>query len=295
MCTLFGWTKPTGPFAVGVTGWHLVEAGRVDPRLGGAREWMVQVWYPAEAAPEGAKMLGGTVAFPEAGVWYLRAPRPGPLVMRQAPMADTLKALLPRFALPGAAFHQVTHLSTHARADAPPASDAGPCPVLLFSSGYFIETLTSSSALMEEMASHGYVVASLSHPGDDIATVFPDGRMVGLELDTASEALGPAGPESLARWLADAKFTLEELARRGTAGSGDPFAGKLDLERVGAFGIAQGGTLAAELCRTDVRCRAGASLDGDVGGPVGRPFLFLQSEGQRGLNRAGVEGALEPL
>src|SRR5512141_941281 len=113
MCTLFGWSKPGGPFAVGVTGWHLMDGGRVDPsRVRGrqeqaAREWMVQVWYPAGAGP-GAKTLGGTVAFPEAGVWH---PRPtGPLVMRQEPMASTLRQLLPRYGLPGAAFHQVTHL-----------------------------------------------------------------------------------------------------------------------------------------------------------------------------------------
>ena len=127
--------------------------------------------------------------------------RAGPLVMRQAPMAGTLRSLLPRYGLPGPAFHQVTHLSTHAFADAALAAEAGPCPVLLFSGGYFIETLTSSSGLMEASASHGYVVASLSHPGEDIATVFPDGRAVGLESRPGGD-VGPEGPESLAvgRW-----------------------------------------------------------------------------------------------
>ena len=283
MCTLFGWSKPDGPFAVGVTAWHLSRE---------TREWMVQVWYPAEAGPAG-KTLGGTVAFPEAGVWL---PRPaGPLVMRQAPMANTLRELLPRFGLPGAAFHQVTHLSTHAFADAPPAADAGQCPVLLFSGGYYIETFTSSSALMEALASHGYVVASLSHPGEDIATVFPDGQIVGLELPSPAEALGPDRPESLAVWLADAKFMLDEFERRGAAGSGDPLAGRLDLGRLGAFGIAQGGSLAAELCRQDERVGAGASLDGAVEAAPARPFLYVHSEKQRGMNAAVVADAREPV
>jgi hypothetical protein len=292
MCTLFGWSKPTGPFAVGVTGWRLVDAGRIDAVSGGAREWMVQVWYPAELGSE-SKPLGGTVAFPEAGVWH---PAPaGPLVMRQAPMASTLRQLLPRYGLPGVAFHQVTYLSTHAHPEAPVASAAGPCPMLLFSSGYFIETLTSSSALMEELASHGYVVASLSHPGEDIATVFPDGRVAGLELENAGEALGPEGPESLAQWKADAKFVLDEFERRGAPGSGDPLVGKVDLSRVGALGVAQGGTLAGELCRDDARVIAGASLDGPVAQLDTQPFLFVHSEERRGMNQAAIEQAREPV
>ena len=215
--------------------------------------------------------------------------------MRQAPMAGTLRSLLPRYGLPGAAFHQVTHLSTHTFADAALAAEAGPCPVLLFSGGYFIETLTSSSGLMEALASHGYVVASLSHPGEDIATVFPDGRIVGLEPRSLAEALGPDGPESLAVWTVDAKFVLDEFERRGSAGSGDLLAGWLDLGRMGAFGIAQGGTLAAKLCQDDGRCGAGASLDGAVGAALSRPFLFVHSEQRRGMNAAAVNGAREAV
>jgi hypothetical protein len=256
---------------------------------------MVQVWYPAEPGPQ-SKPLDGTVAFPEAGLCYPRRAQAGPLVMRQAPMAGTLRQLLPRYSLPGAAFHQVTHLSTHAYPEAPVASGAGVCPVLLFSSGYFIETLTSNSALMEELASHGYVVASLSHPGEDLATVFPDGRVAGLDLAHpfvagSAEALGPQSDASLALWMADARYMLDELELRGAAGSGDVLAGKLDLARVGAFGIAQGGTLAARLCREDARCAAGASLDGPAAAPAERPFLFVNSEENRGLNQAAAEQA----
>ena len=289
MCTLFGWSKPSGPYAVGLTAWHLEDVRRPDPfqaEPAGPREWMAQVWYPAAPAPD-AKTLGGTVAFPEAGVWYPRPP--GPLVTRQEPVASTLRQLIPRYGLPSLAFHQVTHLQTHAYPEAPFASAAAPAPLLLFSPGYYIETLTSSSALLEELASHGYVVASLSHPGQSFVTVFPDGRSVGMDLGhprraADSAALGPLDEASLALWLDDARLVLDEAQRRGLPGSGDLLAGQVDLGRAGVFGVALGGRLAAELCRSDARCVAGISLDGRSGA-VDRPFLFVYSEGNRGLNQ----------
>ena len=296
MCTLFGWSKPTGPYAVGLSAWHVLDPRRPDPfQPDGPRAWMVQVWYPAAPAPE-AKTLGGSVAFPEAGVWYPRPP--GPLVTRQEPLASALRQLIPRYGLPGLAFHQVTHLQTHAYPEAPVAPGAAPCPLLLFSPGYFIETLTSSSALMEELASHGYVVASLSHPGESLATVFPDGRVVGLDLSQTrlageAGALGPAGEASLALWMEDAGLALDEAQRRGQPGSGDRLAGQLELGLAGALGVALGGTLAAELCRADPRCAAGVSLDGPTNS-LERPFLSVYSEGGRGLNQAAHEQARQP-
>jgi hypothetical protein len=95
--------------------------------------------------------------------------------------------------------------------------------------------------------------------------------------------------------MADAKFVLDEFERRAAAGSGDLLAGKLDLTQVGAFGIAQGGTLAAKLCREDIRCGAGASLDGIVDAPAERPFLFVQSEARIGMNQAAIEQAHEAV
>ncbi|NUQ96927.1 MAG: hydrolase, partial [Streptomyces sp.] len=40
---------PTGPNSVGMVGLHLVDSSRTDPYVGGKREVMVSLWYPATA------------------------------------------------------------------------------------------------------------------------------------------------------------------------------------------------------------------------------------------------------
>src|SRR5947209_19324255 len=113
MCTLFGWPKPTGPYAVGLTAWTLTDPSRLEPfgpPPSAPREFMAHVWYPARPGPK-ADPLGGNVAFPEAGVWHPRPPVT--LVMRQANLPATLPRLIERFHLPRLAYNQTTFVRTH--------------------------------------------------------------------------------------------------------------------------------------------------------------------------------------
>ncbi len=278
MCTQFGWPKPSGPHAVGTAAWQVVDARRIDPFAadaaaagpGGLRTLMVNAWFPSAMAE--AARLGGTVGFPEGGVLY---PRPAfTLLSRQQPLPDTLRQLVALHRLPGAALNQITHLTTFARPDAAPA--AGPWPVLLFSHGYGLENALSSSHLMETLASHGYWVLSVSHPGESLATLFPDGRLVALDFDNPrlnltqrlaeiraeGEPWGALAAESLALWTADMRAVLDDLERLNAPGVNQPYAGLLDLSRVGAVGVGLGGSAALALAADDSRVRAVASLDG---------------------------------
>ncbi|MCP3144937.1 alpha/beta hydrolase [Pyxidicoccus xibeiensis] len=73
-----------------------------------------------------------------------------------------------------------------------------------------------------------------------------------------------------------------DLSRLVTLEASDPaarFTGRLDLDRVGAFGHSFGGSAAAEACRTDARVKAGLNMDGTFHGrletEVHVPFLEL--------------------
>lgn len=278
MCTLFGWPKPKGPHLVGTTAWSIVDPLRPDPWAasaadsgpGGLRALMVNAWYPTASA-EGAR-LSGAVGFPEAGVLY---PRPSfTLLARQDPLPATLRFLAARHGLPGAALSQVTHLATYARPDAPPA--AGPWPVVVFSHGYGLENAVSSSYLMEALASHGYVVLSVSHPGESLATIYPDGRLAALDVDNPrlnyaarlaevqaeGAAWGPLAAESLALWTADLKTVLDDLERLNAPGPDATWTGQLDLSQIGLCGVGLGGSAALALAADDGRVRAVVSLDG---------------------------------
>jgi alpha-beta hydrolase superfamily lysophospholipase len=68
---------------------------------------------------------------------------------------------------------------THAQIDATPGASPAKFPLLVFSHGY---TASSSAytALLEDLASHGYVVLSLVHPYEATAARLADSRVVSL-------------------------------------------------------------------------------------------------------------------
>src|SRR5262249_39461725 len=125
------------------------------------------------------------------------------------------------------------------------------------------------TAQLEELASHGYVVAAITHPYDAMLTVFPDGRRVafnnaGWKAASGSEEQAIAYENGrLEGWANDIRFVRNELGRHNRTGApGLPIAGHLDLTRVGAFGHSAGGRAAARACQIDRRLRACVNQDG---------------------------------
>lgn len=88
-------------------------------------------------------------------------------------------------------------------------------------------------------------------------------------------------------WVEDNQFIADSIANMRAPVEG--FSRILDLERLGVFGMSYGGSVAAEFCKIDPRCKAGANLDGTQLGvhwdrrlPV--PFLMLYHDGHQGGN-----------
>ena len=65
---------------------------------------------------------------------------------------------------------------TNAVSDAPPAGRSRSLPFVVLSPG-FIHPRSVLTALAEDLASHGYVVAGIDHTYESFATAFPDGRV----------------------------------------------------------------------------------------------------------------------
>ena len=222
----------TAAAKVGTRVMRLVDATRNDPYLanGTKRELLVRFWYPASLS-QGCK----AAEYTSAGVWNYFSQ------------------------LKGVALPQVT---TNSCWNAPLAG--GPHPVVVFTHGY-TGTFTDYTFLFEELASRGYVVASVDHTYEATAVEFPDGRLVksvlGSYLAKSAKMDEKTVTFAVSVRLDDLKFLLNELERLN-AGSNDAFAGRLDMTRVALAGHSLGGLTALLGVQQDPRFRAGVILDG---------------------------------
>jgi predicted dienelactone hydrolase len=196
-------------------------------------------------------------------------------------------------------FDEVATLATPAKQDAPPRSGRDRLPLLLFSHGY-TSVPSSSTALVEDLASHGYVVLSIVHPYEATAASVGDGAPVSM-LDDAGKFQQPiqdvfaewktedavlarvtsASDDAdrirllreyltglahthvaLRRWVDDARAVIGRLSNPPRDSIIGPVIARADVSRFGAFGHSMGGVMAAELCLTERRCAAVLNLDG---------------------------------
>jgi len=253
----------TGPYPVGKVDYHLVDASR--PEVFSAapddmRELMITIYYPA-SPPAGAS----------------------PAPYTEGPI---------RAAFGTAEFFQDS-VRAHAFVDVPLADDGARYPVIVFSPGMGFLPIKYAPTL-EDLASHGYVVVSLSHPYSTAATVFPDSRVVTSTAEAGSRALSEATAKATSDaefdpvvnrigsvWVADVRFVLDQMEQFDASDS--LFAGRLDLTRVGVFGHSVGGGAAAAAMYEDDRFDAAINMDGTLFGEVAthgvaRPLMLMLSE-----------------
>ena len=233
--------RPTGPFRAGTTIVEM-EAGRAEAltaKSGDRRRLVVQLWYPA------AKGKCERIAYMDATT--------------SRAVADELPL---EFGL------AVRHDGCY---DAPAAAErdsSSRFPVILFSHGLGA-TRFSNAALLEELASRGFVVAAIHHPFVSRLVAFGDGTTVAWD-----EALLDAR-DGMARLLTtavdDARAVLTMLDQAGRA-HGFVLEGRLALERVGYAGHSFGGTAAIAARAEEPRIAAVANLDGRLTPDTKRPL-----------------------
>jgi predicted dienelactone hydrolase len=251
-------THPTGPYAVGTYDWLWIDESRPerytkDPN--DKRRLPIRVWYPAES---------GTG-------------EPAPYIVAPAEFG------------PSSRLKPVEHVKTNAVTGAPVAKAERKYPVLVYNHGAGW-TRFSATFVTELLASHGYVVFSIDHPGVDMTVLFSDGTP--FKPDTLG--LSPPDPKdvrgSMAKsmefmntvafpiWVEDSRFVLDRIEALNRAPG--PFQGRLDLDRIGMLGWSFGGATAIEMARIDPRVKAAVNHDGRLFGgamsePVGRPFMLF--------------------
>src|SRR5271170_7914893 len=257
--------EPTGPCPVGTTSLWLTDVSRPDPWAAGVnvRELMISLWYPA-------------------------APSDGRRARYMTPAESEL--LLASRGLTGVPRDALSAVRTNAVSDATPAGRQRSLPLVVLSPG-FTNSRSSLTALAEDLASHGYVVAGIDHTYESLATAFPDGRVTTCLARQARER-GTGSPEKVAAGrAADVSFVLGELTGPHPAWPG---AGLIDPSHIAMAGHSAGGAAAIAAMLADSRIRAGIDMDGATSAQVpdeglARPFLFL---GKQSNYTPGSEGAV---
>ena len=146
--------KPTGKHLVGIIYLSFIDDNRkelFDNNQKINREITVKAWYPSD-----------------------NKSNPEPYFLN----ADA------EFALKYLQFPEIyKNLKTNSSRDVPMSSKENKYPILIFSHG-FGEHYSQNSILMEELASHGYIVFSISHHYECKFSSFPDGRLIYLDMNS---------------------------------------------------------------------------------------------------------------
>jgi predicted dienelactone hydrolase len=242
---------PTGSHAVGRVTLQWTDASRGDVLATDAtarRELVVDVWYPAADGSTGRS----ADYVPDFAAMRSAVGEPG--------LRDHFRSAYDAIA--------AGRVHTHAFANARFARGGGRRPVLVFSHG-FGALSRAYTAQLEDLASHGYVIAAIAHTYETLASVFPDGRVAVFapepwKANSGSEQASIAYGDVRGRvWAEDIRFVLDQLRREdGEPASRLPFAGRLDLGRTGAFGHSSGGRAAALVCGAPARVQACLNQDG---------------------------------
>ena len=272
---MFELPLPTGKLPIGTTRWVVTDQSR-DEIFAPGRKHDIQViaWYPSA----GDTRIPGAMVAP-----YMRNG-----------MEEVLS--FARLAKLGDAFNDLAGMTTHATIDAIPAKSPARLPVIVFQHGY-TGLPSSHTALMEDLASHGWAVLNVIHPYEATGAVLADNTIVTFTDDKNAmrapimDVLNEWGPEGgtmekitaaatdaekeqlmrgylgklkntdqvVKRWTLDVKYVLDHLPKDGAPGR---IASRLDLDRLGVAGHSMGGVAGAELCVEDRRCKAGLNLDG---------------------------------
>ncbi|WP_248965709.1 alpha/beta hydrolase family protein [Sphaerisporangium perillae] len=245
--------KPTGPHPVGTTSLYLKDVSRPDPwsPTAKARELMVSLWYPAKS--------------PGRRRAQYMTPKESELHLKGGEIT-------------GVPFDVLSRTRTNAFSDAKPAGRKRGLPLVVLSPG-FTKPRSTLTALAEDLASRGYVVAGIDHTYENYATTFPDGRITTcVACDAESDR--DFGEKVVEGRAADVSFVLDELTGSRPKWKGSSL---IDPSRIAMAGQSIGGASALAAMLKDSRVRAGINMDGTTyasipAGGLSRPFLFLGAQ-----------------
>lgn len=152
-------------------------------------------------------------------------------------------------------------------------------PLIIFSHGAFGMRMSNASTC-RELASHGYIVASIDHAYQAFYTSFADGKVAIVNQDFLNEAIGVQVDDITGEkafnithnWLnlrtGDIDLVINSLKAGNLGTSGEVLKGHMDLENIGLLGHSLGGAASAEVAREREDVKAAIVIDGTMIGDI---------------------------
>ncbi len=238
--------QPTGSYGVGKSIHHLIDAERDEKHGPGKRELLLYVYYPSH--------VRGTSAY---------APDIMPYVK------EKLRHMLN---VDQQALEYLDSFKESTEMHAPLAGTSQKFPVLFFSPGMG-DPVEIDTALLEEMASHGYVVIAINHTYGVDPTVFPDGRVMRLDPELAAfwfakdRSFEDILDDEHDYWVQDAHFVINAIRSIDETDSYAFLKDRIDYTAMAYAGHSLGGGVALQISRERSDIQACIDLDAIVFGP----------------------------
>ncbi|MEU2106514.1 dienelactone hydrolase family protein [Nocardia sp. NPDC019255] len=246
----------TGPHGVGNRRLFLTDTARTDPITGsGQRKVSVTAWYPTPSTGAVARYLSNVDSYDETMALNLVNGLENAGCSKQF-WTGAIKCggffgnVDPNTTM----FGNIRARDTRAVKDAAVSTDLGALPTVVFSPGFGIPG-NHASILAQELASHGYLVMTLSHTYESIVTELSTGVVL-----QNGGAVSNQWQKVLTARLGDVNFVINQL---GSLPNG--IGNQADLSKVACVGHSYGGYTALEQSYHDPRVKAVAVLDGTAG------------------------------
>ncbi|PIZ99575.1 MAG: hypothetical protein COX77_01135 [Candidatus Komeilibacteria bacterium CG_4_10_14_0_2_um_filter_37_10] len=287
--------KPSGNYAVGTTFMTFSDINRPEVFTKDStdhREFMSRIWYPVN-------LIVGN-----------------PMIYRKN---ISLIGSIESGGTPNFIFGHYNLIKTNSYLDIPISNQQSVYPVLVFSNG-FLSSYDDYQILMEELASHGYIVFALNQPYESQSVVSSDGKIIPFSkehLKNYQQGQKTTTPLWQKFWTSidenekkeiakqilnsdvfmntvlhvradDIQFMINEIEKFNLQ-QDNIFYNKFDLSRLGILGHSMGGAVAGQVCLTDNRFKAGVNMDGFqwggvISGEIQQPFMTMYSEPFSGVN-----------
>lgn len=280
--------KPTGPYQVGRTHLNFIDEDRLDPfplAGGKKRDIPILIWYPIDDP-------GDTP----------------PLKLLKHRDLESLKKLSIYKLIPKG----ICDIGTNSYENMPISSKNTKFPLLIFNYG-FTSLLEQSTILMEHLTSYGYIVVSVGHPYDGVAS-YPDGRSIPMDVEfvkkynkkmrkekknfkyhlkqlqkedlTVDEMkkftenylmISEIMNDKVEIWVDDVIFITNVLESMNKGTIKSQFEQKIALEKgIGLFGHSYGGVTSILSCCLDDRFKCGINMDGGMYGGLKQKFKYFK-------------------